>query len=141
MKAKCGAETKEKDIERLPHLWILPIKVTKSRQYCECQDGHADRKEPDIAVSCEALSNSDKYIGGCLQITIGLSMGSPMEVLKKGLEKLKVFATHRKNYNVNQLEPHSSQGLSHKPRSTYGGTHDSIHICSICWPCQVSMGG
>ena len=33
-----------------------------------------------------------KYRGGCLQPTIGLSMGSPMEELEKGLKELKGFA-------------------------------------------------
>jgi hypothetical protein len=33
-----------------------------------------------------------KYRGGCLQATIGLSMGFPMKELEKGLKELKVFA-------------------------------------------------
>jgi hypothetical protein len=32
-------------------------------------------------------------------------MGSAMEELEKGLKKLKGFATHRKNNNINQLSP------------------------------------
>ena len=34
-----------------------------------------------------------------------------------------------------------SQGLNHQPKSTHGGTHGSIHICSRGWPCQSSVGG
>jgi hypothetical protein len=34
----------------------------------------------------------DKYRGGYSQPTIGLSTGSPMEVLEKGLKELKGFA-------------------------------------------------
>ena len=40
-----------------------------------------------------SLSEPDKYRGRCLQPTIGLSIGSPMEELEKGLEELKRFAT------------------------------------------------
>ena len=39
-----------------------------------------------------------------MQPTIGLNMGSPMEELGEGLKELKVFATHRKNNNINQPE-------------------------------------
>jgi hypothetical protein len=35
--------------------------------------------------------------------------------------------------------PQSSQGLSHQPRSTHGGTHGSSCICSRGWPS--SIGG
>ena len=39
--------------------------------------------------------------------TIGLSMESPMEELKKGLEELKglKLQPHRKNNNINQPDP------------------------------------
>ena len=40
--------------------------------------------------------------GGCSQPTIGLSTGSPMEELEKGLKELKGFVTHGKNNNINQ---------------------------------------
>jgi hypothetical protein len=50
-------------------------------------------QEPDIAVSCEALLEADKYRGRCSQPTIGLSTGTPMEELEKGLGELKGFAT------------------------------------------------
>jgi hypothetical protein len=32
-------------------------------------------------------------------------MGSPVEVLEKGLKELKWFATHWKNNNINQPDP------------------------------------
>jgi hypothetical protein len=51
------------------------------------------------------LPEPDKYRGGCSQTTIGLSMGTPMEKLEKGLRELKGFATHRKNNNINQPDP------------------------------------
>jgi hypothetical protein len=44
---------------------------------------------------------------------------------------------HRKNNNINQLEP---QGLKHQPKSTHGGTHGYSQICNRVWPCQSSMG-
>ena len=34
------------------------------------------------------MSEPDKYRGGCLQLTIGLSTGSPREELEKGLKEL-----------------------------------------------------
>jgi hypothetical protein len=39
-----------------------------------------------------------------LQLTIGLSAGYPKEELEKGVKELKVFATHRKNNNINQSD-------------------------------------
>jgi hypothetical protein len=50
-------------------------------------------KEPDMAVSWEALPEPYKYRGRCLQPTIGLSSGYPVEELEKGLKELKGFAT------------------------------------------------
>jgi hypothetical protein len=34
----------------------------------------------------------------------------------------------------------SSQGLTHQPKSTHGGTHGSSRICSRGMPCGTSMG-
>ena len=45
-----------------------------------------------MAVSCEALSEPDKYRGRCLQPSIGLSMSSPMEELGMGLKELRELA-------------------------------------------------
>jgi hypothetical protein len=39
------------------------------------------------------------------------------------------------------MNPQSSQGLNHQPKSTHAGTHDSDCICSRGWPCQSSVGG
>jgi hypothetical protein len=66
-----------------------------------------------------------------------------MEELEKELMDLKGFATHRKNNNINQLDPppQSSQELNHKPKSTHGGSHGSSYICSRGWHCWTSMGG
>jgi hypothetical protein len=40
---KFGAETERRTIQRLPHLGVHPIKTTKPRHYCICQQGFADR--------------------------------------------------------------------------------------------------
>ena len=42
----------------------------------------------------------DKYRGRCLQATIRLNTGSPMEELEKGLKELKGFATPLSFFNV-----------------------------------------
>jgi hypothetical protein len=39
------------------------------------------------------MTEPEKYKGRCLQPTIGLSMGSSMKELEKGLKELKGFAT------------------------------------------------
>jgi hypothetical protein len=58
---------------------------------CGYQEVHAERSliwlSPERA--CQSLTN----IGGCLQPTIGLSTGSLIEELEKGLKELKEFAT------------------------------------------------
>jgi hypothetical protein len=41
----------------------------------------------------ESKNPSKQYRGRCLQPTIGLSIGSPMEELDKGLKELKEFTT------------------------------------------------
>jgi hypothetical protein len=41
----------------------------------------------------EESREPDKYRDGCLQPIIGLSTGSPMEELEKGMKELKGFAT------------------------------------------------
>jgi hypothetical protein len=49
-------------------------------------------QEPDIALSWEALPVPHIYRDGCSQPSIGLSIGSPMKELEKGLKELKGFA-------------------------------------------------
>ena len=39
-------------------------------------------KDPDIAVSCEAMPVPGKYKSGCSQSAIGWNTGSPMEEIK-----------------------------------------------------------
>jgi hypothetical protein len=46
-------------------------------------------KDPDIAVSCEAMPVPGKYRSGCSQSAIGWNTGRPMEELEKVLKELK----------------------------------------------------
>jgi hypothetical protein len=45
-----------------------------------------------MTVSWEALTESDKYRGRCLQPTTGLSKGYTIEEVEKGLKELRAFA-------------------------------------------------
>ena len=40
-----------------------------------------------------------------MQPTVGLSTGSPMEKLEKGLKEVKELQPHRKNNHINQPDP------------------------------------
>jgi hypothetical protein len=54
-----------------------------------------------MAVSCEALSEPDKYRGRCSQLTTGLSMVFPLEELEKGLKELRGFSAYQGSNSVN----------------------------------------
>jgi hypothetical protein len=82
----------------------------------------------------------DKYRGGCFQIIIRLTTGSPKEELEKGLKELKVFVAHRRNNNMNQPVL-SELSRTTPPKSIHGGSHGSSCICCRGWPCCTSMGG
>jgi hypothetical protein len=58
-------------------------------------------KDPDIAVSCEAMLGISKHRSGYSQTAIGWKTGPPMEELEKVPKELKGSATHRWNYNMN----------------------------------------
>ena len=88
--AKCGAETEGKAIQRLPDLRIHPI-YSQQTETLLWMPRSAWWQEPDIAVSWEALPVPDKYRSGCSQSSIGLSTGSPMKELEKGLKELEGF--------------------------------------------------
>ena len=62
----------------------------------------------------------------CLQPTIGLSTGSLMEALEKGLKELKRFAASWREQQCQQARfRRSSRGLDHQPKSTHGRTYGS----------------
>jgi hypothetical protein len=46
-------------------------------------------KDPDIAVSCEAIPGPSKHRSGCSQSAIGWITGPPMEELEKVPKELK----------------------------------------------------
>jgi hypothetical protein len=50
-------------------------------------------KDPDIAVSCEAVLGPGKHISGCSQSAIEWITGPPMEELEKVPKELKGSAT------------------------------------------------
>jgi hypothetical protein len=104
----------------------IPYTVPKPRHYCGCQQVLVER--------------SHTFRGGCSQPPIGLSTSSPTKELEKGPKKLKELAD-RKNNNMYQPVPQSSQELNNQPKSTHGGTHGSSCICIRGWPCWTSMGG
>jgi hypothetical protein len=70
------------------HLAIHPI-YSYQTQTLLWMPKNACWKEPDIAVSWEALPEPCKYRGGCSLPTIVLRVGSPIEELEKGLKGLK----------------------------------------------------
>jgi hypothetical protein len=137
METKCRAESEGKAIQRLSHLGIHSgyshqtlILLLMLRGACW--------KEPDIAVSWEALPEPYKYRGGCSQPTIALSAGVPNGGVRERTEGAEGACNHigRTTISTNQTSQ-SSQGLSHQPRSTHG----SGCMCSRGWPWQASMGG
>ena len=91
MKTKYGAEPKGKVIQRLPHLDIHPIYSHQTQTLLQMPRS-ACWQEPDMSVPWEALPEPDKYRGRCSQPNIGLSKGSPVEELEKGMKELKSFA-------------------------------------------------
>ena len=50
---------------------------------------NANQKDPDIAVSCEAMLGPSKHGSGCSQSAIGWITGPPMEELEKVSKELK----------------------------------------------------
>ena len=57
-----------------------------------------------------------------MQLIIGLSMGSLMEELEKGLKNLKGFATHKKN-NINQPDHPPELPGTKPPTKEYTWSH------------------
>jgi len=74
-----------KAIHKLPHMDMNPI-YSHQTQATLLMPRSACWQELDIAVFWEALPEPDNYRGGCLQPTIGLRTGSPIEELEKGLK-------------------------------------------------------
>ena len=79
-------------IQRLSHLGIHPI-FSYQTQTLLWMPRSGWWKEPDMAVSWEALPEPYKHRDGCLQPTIGLSTGFSIEELEKGPKELKGIST------------------------------------------------
>ena len=89
---KFGAKTKGWTIQRLPHLGIHPI-ISHQTQTLLHMPARFCWKDPDIAVSCEAMPVPGKHRSGCSQSSIGWNTGPPMEELEKVPKELKGSAT------------------------------------------------
>mgnify|MGYP006988450356 FL=1 len=89
---KFGAKTKGWTIQRLPHPGIHPI-ISHQTQTLLHMPARFCWKDPDIAVSCEAMPVPGKYRSGCSQSSIGWNTGPPMEELEKVPKELKGSAT------------------------------------------------
>jgi len=74
-------ELKGRSSRDFPIRRCIPYAVTKPSHYCWYQE-----VLDDMAVSWEALPELDKYRGRCLQPTIELRTGFPVEELEKGLK-------------------------------------------------------
>ena len=89
---KFGAEMKGWIIQRLPYLGIHPI-ISHQTQTILHMPARFCWKDPNIAVSCEAMPVPGKYRSGCSQSSIGWNTGSLMKELEKVPKELKWSAT------------------------------------------------
>jgi hypothetical protein len=79
---KVGAEIEGRTIQRLPHLGIHPI-ISHQMQTLLHMPARFCGKDPDIAVSCDAMPVSGKYRSGCSQSSIGWNPRPLMKELEK----------------------------------------------------------
>jgi hypothetical protein len=129
----------------------IPYTVAKSRCYCRCLEMLADGSLIWLSPESfyQSLTNTEANAQSqCWKSTIGLSPGSQMEELEKGLKELRKFATPwgggqgGTTVSTSQHLPlQSSKELDHQPKSTHGGTHGSSRICGRGWPLWTSVGG
>jgi hypothetical protein len=89
---KFGAKTKGWAIQRLLHLGIHPI-ISLQMQTLLHMPARFCSKDPDTAVSGEAMPVPGKHRSGCSQSAIGWNTGPPMEELEKVPKELKRSAT------------------------------------------------
>ena len=81
-----------KEEQRLPHLGVYRI-ISHQTQTLLHMPARFFGKDPDIAVSCEAMPVPGKHRNGCSQSAIGWNTGPPMEELEKVPKELKGTAT------------------------------------------------
>jgi hypothetical protein len=87
-----GAETKGWTIQSLPHSGIHPI-ISHQTQTLLHMLVRLCLKDPDIAVSCEAIPVPGKYRSGFSQSSLRWNTGPPMDELEKVTKELKGSAT------------------------------------------------
>jgi hypothetical protein len=122
---KFGAKTKGWTIQRLPHPGIHPI-ISHQTHTVLHMPARFCWKYPDIAVSCEAMSEPGKHRSGCSQPSIGWNTGPPMEELEKVPKELKGSAT---------LQVEQQYALTSIPKARV-----SRCICSRRWLSWPSLG-
>jgi hypothetical protein len=83
---KFGAETEERTIQKLSHPGIHPI-YNHQTQTLLHMPARFCWKDPDKAVSCEAMPVPGKYRSGCSQSSIGWNTGP----LNKELERVSIL--------------------------------------------------
>jgi hypothetical protein len=79
-------------IQRLSQPGIHPI-ISHKTQTLLHMPARFCGKDPDIAVSCEAMLGPSKHTSGCSQSAIGWITGLQMEELEKTPKELKGSAT------------------------------------------------
>jgi hypothetical protein len=79
---KFGDETEGRTIQRLPDPGIHPINNHQTQTLLHIPTRFS-LQDPDIAVSCEAMTVPGKYRSGCSQSSIEWNTGSPMKELEK----------------------------------------------------------
>ena len=89
---KFGAETEGRIMQRLLYPGIHTI-ISHQTQTLLHKPARFCWKDPDIAVSCEAMLVTGKHRSGCSQLSIGWNTGPPMEKLEKVPKELKGSAT------------------------------------------------
>jgi len=89
---KFGAKMKGWTIQGLPHPGFHPI-ISHQMQTLLHMPARFCWKDPDIAVSCEAIPVPGKYRSGYSHSSIGWNTGPPMEELEKVPKELTVSPT------------------------------------------------
>jgi hypothetical protein len=80
---KFGAKTKGGTMQRLPCPGVHPIISHQTQHTLLHMPARFCLRDPDIAISCEALPVPGKYRSGCSQSSIGWNTEPPMEELEK----------------------------------------------------------
>jgi len=106
--------------------------VTKPRQYCWCQEVHADRSCL-LRGSARAWQIQRRMLAANHWTEKGIPTGRVRGRIE-GAEG--ICHPIRTTMPTNQ----SSQWLNHHPESTHGQTHGSSYIFSKEWPCWAPTG-